>query len=100
MGNPKGSWILYRLFIRGRKGGLPGTSCNRASPIAEDGAVFEGQQTVPLGVIENQIKSMLQGRRKQLAPMAVDLITVIEGQIVVSTVKANDDTVEQYSIQS
>ena len=66
----------------------------------EDGAVFGGQQTVPLGVIENQIKSMMEARGKQLAPMVVDLITVTDGQLFVSTIKANDDDVERYCIQS
>ena len=66
----------------------------------EDGVVFGGQQTVPDQVIEEQIKNMLEGRGKQLAPMAVDLITVEGHELKVATIKANEDTIERFIIKS
>ena len=64
----------------------------------EDGIVFGGQQTVPLEVIEGQIQKMLAGRGKQLAPLALDLIMVKDGQLIVSSIKANEDAVEHFTI--
>ena len=65
---------------------------------SDDGVVFGGQQTVPVEVIESQIQNMLAGRGKQLAPMAVDLIMMKDDQLKVSTIKANEDAIERFSI--
>ena len=67
---------------------------------SEDGVVFGGQQTVPLEVIESQVQNMLAGRGKQLAPLAVDVIMEKEGQLVVSSIKANEDDVEHFTISA
>ena len=68
--------------------------------VTEDGVVFGGKQTVPVEVIEGQIQNMLAGRGKQLTPLAVDLIMVQNGQLKVSTIRANEDVVDHFRIDN
>ena len=45
-----------------------------------------------------QVQKMLEGRGKQLAPMAVDLVVVEDDHLKVTTVKANEYEVEHFTI--
>lgn len=62
----------------------------------EDGVVFGNNQTIPINILEEQIK-IINTCQKQLTPMIIDIIYFNKNAIYITSLKPNDQT-EKFTI--